>query len=320
MMGRLHNKLLGSIASWKRKEYKEGYSILLTMPADLPMMAYLILNFLKKINLTKCNEILISLDASKNKVSPLIDVTRLDVPIRIVKPNTILKVLCRLTRSPFKYHWLQVISGLNAAESKWVLLKGCNYYVSDSSFYVRYFKKVDKSDAILYGTELRLIRHLRNPPVGTLELFINQKIKKKTIPIQLLARSEGDANYDNLNYVQKELKQDEVQILSHRPKKIHFYYLVGSYRSELKEGSKKDPLLRIFFLSLMNELLKGTKWHMEEFISLEKYYREYHPELDTVFREEMDEYFKDIRWVVRRNKLDMDRTQRELNRIKEIVR
>ena len=88
----MRKKVLKNIVKWKEEKVEEGYTILLSLPADLPCMAYLSLEFLKTQNLSNCKEILISLDFSKDYISPILKNVKLDVPLRIIN-NKSIKIL-----------------------------------------------------------------------------------------------------------------------------------------------------------------------------------------------------------------------------------
>jgi hypothetical protein len=312
-------KILKNIVNWrKREKYENGYTILLGLPADLPCMAYLSLEFLKKQNLSNCKEILISFDFSKNYVKKILKKLNYNVPLRIINNQNLKNLFYKyfFVGSPFKYHWLQSINGLNNCKTKWMVLKGCNYYVNDKNFYEKIYQKAKKSQAILIGTETRLIKKIKDLPIGTWELFINKDIKKICKPYELLSQNINGINYDNLIYIQNKLKNNlgefSILKLNKKPNKIHFFYLIGAYRTLIKTKSKNDAWLRLFTLTLMNDLLKDTIWHRKDFITIEKYFDKYSQNIVDDVKKNINKFFKDIMWVVKNRNFNE-------NRVKEII-
>jgi len=321
-MKKIYYNILNYLSKWKFTKLERGYTILLCLPANLPCMTFLSVNYLKKLNLKNCKEILIVLDSGKDLVTPLLKDIRFSTPFKVIKSNKILKYICRISNSPFKYHWLQIFTGLNECKTKWLLLKGCNLYFKDINIYENYYRFVNSRNLILSGIKYRVDIH--KDLIGTYEMFINTNIKKICKPIELIATVKNKKQYDTLLFIQKrilgELGYKKVIKLYKVPKIIHISYVISSYRQIFKYKQFNDDSLRFWFLVLMNELLTNTKWFNSDFINLKKYYSNFSRKLDRIYtKKNIYNFLNDVYWVVNQNNLDLHYAKKEIEKIKKNI-
>lgn len=318
MIKKIFNIALDKSVKWPKRtnETKQGLTFLLTLPSDLPCMAYLSLKYLSKINL-KDFKILISLDSAKDFVTKPLENSEFNLDV--IKPKFIPKNLAKISGSPFKFHWLQIVSGLKNSETEWVLLKGCNLFMNESDFYSKYIKQAMKSEAYFYGI-IKRPDH-KELIVGTYELLINTKILNYLKPIDFLAKDVEGKQFDNVLYAQhlikKRLGNNKVMMYKGNTQRVHFSYLLGMYRKAIKKNYDVDPYLRIWILAFFNQLLIGSIWYRKDFMSLNEYYKTYFPISDSA---RLDGFKKDLLNVVKYTDLDLIKArkliQELINRLK----
>lgn len=311
MLGKMYKKGLDMSVRWKKTGYdRESYTIILALPADLPCMAYYVTEYLQQIDLTHCKEIIVTIDQAEDYVTPLL--AKVTLPIRLVSSK---HLLVGATKSPYKYHWMQMVAGLNACKTEYAILKGCNLYMYDKQFYERYFAALTEHRPYMAG-----IRERPETPgvkVGTYEMAISMRVKDEARPIELLAGTHDGIPYDNLLYVQRRLleKYGDGAVVHYNKAidRTHFGHFVGQYRTTVKSGTKDDFACVMWFLALSNELVPA-KWK-RDFISLDAYYKTYTP----VFPDDIYHLFlENLAWVKDNFGLEQ-RFEQEIERLQKVI-
>lgn len=311
----LYYKLLEKSIRWKKKYVSsDKYTILLTLPSDLPCMAFFSINYLEKMNIKNCKEIIVILDETKDKVSKLL--SNSNIVDKVIKPKNF---FVKSSGSPYKYHWLQLISGLNESNTEYSILKGCNLFMKNIEFYDNYFDDIKSKKAILAGIRER--PETSGVKIGTYEMIVSSRIKDECKPIDILAKNINGINYDNFLYIQKILLEKygtkSIILYKKNPEKVHIGHLIGNYRKLGQSKRKFDPALRLWFLTLSNELLKNTKWYRKDFITLEEYYNTYESEYpEDIYHQ----FFPDIRWLIKFSGLDLKLLEKEILKAEKFVK
>ncbi|MCK5281787.1 MAG: hypothetical protein KAK00_00085 [Nanoarchaeota archaeon] len=314
--------LIRLISNFKKTKNQEGYTILLFIPSDLKFMSFPILKHLRNSNLEGCKEILIILDNSKDKTTEIIKKYKFKLPIRIIKPKGLLHSIIKLSKSPYKFFWYQMITGMNKAKTKYVLLKGCNQYYKKEKAYLNYYKYILKNNLIISGIDYR--NDIEKGIIGTSDMFIDLDIiKKSSQPIDLIPRKINNKDYDNMQYIQKKIAKlygkYRMRLYEKNKDLMRMSYLIGTYRKIRNEKSNIDPNLRLWYLVIINESLKGTNWHDKEFISLKEYYKSFNIKINPIYNKTITKFIENTDYILK-NIIKNNNLNKEIKKVRKEIK
>jgi hypothetical protein len=116
---------------------RDGFSILLPMPSDLPVFFRIAMKVLEGQDLENANEIVIVADIPRASFADMVRKERPSVngvPIVLAEMEGLRRTVARLYNRPNHYHWAQIVCGLEHARSSRALLHDADMFLLDPSF------------------------------------------------------------------------------------------------------------------------------------------------------------------------------------------
>jgi hypothetical protein len=116
---------------------KDGYSILLPMPSDLPVFYKIAMRVLSRQKLGNANDVIIIPDNPRPAFRDMVDQDRSGQTTRpvILEESTGLKrAVARLYNRPNHYHWSQIVRGVRRSGSRYALLHDADMFLLEEDF------------------------------------------------------------------------------------------------------------------------------------------------------------------------------------------
>src|SRR5258708_7901589 len=147
-------KIFGS--SWRKAPPARvpGYSVLLAVPADLPVFLKIAMGTINAQDDAGLVETLVIPDVPSPAFERAFEQARRDWtngPIRLVKLRPMERFVTRRINSPHTNHWLQMTNGAEAATSTHALLHDADLFITDKGFLASHYAAIaaDKGLACL---------------------------------------------------------------------------------------------------------------------------------------------------------------------------
>jgi hypothetical protein len=140
-------------SSWKKAPVAArtpGYSVLLAVPADLPVFLKIAMSTINAQRNEGLVETLVIPDMPTPAFARAFELAKKDWsngPIRLVMLRLMEQLVTRRINSPHTNHWLQMVNGVEAATSTHVLLHDADLFITDRGFLASHY-------AAMRGTKL----------------------------------------------------------------------------------------------------------------------------------------------------------------------
>ena len=268
MRGKVKRLLLSLIhPNWgSRKAVRDGYTVVIPAPMDMPFLTYLSLEGLRTLDLTHCREILVVPDgcatdggqalAEAIRASGVPGVKLLSVPRRN-----------KLTLSLFGHsgiaHWMTIVEAIREAGTDLLYLHDSDAFFTQGNLVeANYLLCKDQGLASL-GVTTRWDPSFKDLGIripGTWELMFSAAWATKWSPVDHKAGQHdtpvGPVFFDTMLYPQYRDYETGLIKVVESDAFVHLSGTVVTYRKflDFSERCVGDELFRLLFLSLLNEL------------------------------------------------------------------
>ena len=245
---------------------KEGYTVVIPAPMDMPFLAYYALKALSKLDLSSCREILVVPDGcgtdNGRALSDVLKLINLDKArlLPLTKRN---KLVISLFGDSGIAHWMTIVEAINNSETNSLFLHDADAFFTDEDFIENNYREFDNTNLNCLGVTSRWDPFMQSKNMqlpATWELFFSSAWARSWSPVSHKAGSRytdtGKEFFDTMLYpMYRSYSVDRVQV---RPS-ASFMHLAGTvvtYRRWLDHINRPvgDELFRLLFLSLLKEL------------------------------------------------------------------
>jgi hypothetical protein len=131
-----------------------GYSVLLAVPADLPVFLKIAMATINAQQNDGLIETLVIPDMPTDAFEQAYERAKAqwtNGPIRLVKLRPVERFITRRINSPHTNHWLQMVNGAEAATSTYALLHDADLFITDKSFLAGHYAAMKQRDLACLG-------------------------------------------------------------------------------------------------------------------------------------------------------------------------
>ena len=261
-----------SFPKWKniigKREY--GYSLLVPVPGDLPVFSQLAIYVISKQNMTHLKEILLIPDIPSKKFLRYYLSIEKNLNIKIVEMKFPGRLIGKISKSPNMYHFLQLISGIEAMRSTHVIFHDADMFLKPGNFLLERFELLENRKLSVLGVNPRTRRYTEECKhlVATWEMVATIDWLHRFKPYQLRGqRVNLDGKklaFDTTHLAQYLSTPDEIKYETVATPFVHFNYLISTYRHYQNSPKPfEDPWFKIFLIRLLIDSTNETDWPYE---------------------------------------------------------
>lgn len=279
MIGRLTNyarklPVLALYQRWPRRyagqgKLREGYTIVLPAPADMPFLARIALESFRGLDLRRCQGIYVVPDRHEPET---LDVFRGMVREHAELAATFVELGWREklgTRSlgPFAIcdiHWLAMITGAAHSDSRYVFLHDADAFFAEAGGIERQYDEAVRRGMDTLGVTARIdpeyVKKGMSIP-GTWELMFSTAWARSMRPLELRGRSvrmaDGRRVFDTMLCPQyRQWDGGKIGVMGEPPRFVHFNGTIVTYRAYERAGGRPvcDEMFRVLLLSMLEEV------------------------------------------------------------------
>jgi hypothetical protein len=262
-------------SSWlaPRKDLVPGYTLLLPVPADLPVFLQIAINSLANQDLTHLRDVLVIPDqpsASFARAYNEIIKHQPLLPTRLIQMSSLDKLVGRLSKSPNLFHFLQLLYGVNNTSTTHVMLHDADLFLRPGSFLRDQFELCRGRSLSILGLNPRQ-KESKNAGrllVGTWEMMATVEWFKRFTPYQHRGRPRlfnGELRkFDTTLFPQNLTNPDEIGFNTSTQNFVHFRFVISTYRMyKTSQGPYEDKNFKILLIRLLIDSLQGTRWEYD---------------------------------------------------------
>lgn len=125
-------------------EPKQGFSILLPMPSDLPVFFRIAIRVLERQNLRDAGEVVIVPDIPRTSFRGIVEANgpSIGVPVVLAEMSGLRLGVVRLYDRPNHFHWAQIVCGFEHASSRTVLLHDADMFLLNPDFLADHYAEI----------------------------------------------------------------------------------------------------------------------------------------------------------------------------------
>ena len=143
-------------STWKKPKAARvpGYSVMLPVPADLPVFLKIAMSTINAQQNAGLIETLVIPDMPTPEFEAAFNLAKKDWnngPIRLVTLSPIERFITSRINSPHTNHWLQMTNGVEAAHSTHVLLHDADLFITDKNFLASHYAAIAGRDLACLG-------------------------------------------------------------------------------------------------------------------------------------------------------------------------
>jgi hypothetical protein len=251
-----------------------GYTVLLPVPADLPVFLRIALATCAGQNRDHRFETLVIPDGRSDAFDAIFqacDKQNTYGPMRLIHLNSTDRLAARWSRSPHINHWLQLINGLNACRSTHAILHDADAFLSDPNFLEKCFETCSSGNFAVTGiSEVWDDWYRKNGfdhIIATWEATIDVKWARSFRPGQHRGQNStihGVAHeFDTMLLPQCLTPGNRIGRV-HNDQFIHFNYVICTYRhfqENVRAGKSAfvDSSFRILLIRLLANAYRSTE-------------------------------------------------------------
>jgi hypothetical protein len=241
-----------------------GYTLLLTVPPDLPVFLHLAVEVCRRQDLEHLVETLVVPDAFHRPFARHFAEAAAAWPagrLRLVQPRGLHRLLRPFLRKASLVHWLQLVAGAREARSTHAVAHDVDLFLLETDFLKSLFETCRDGGYFCVGnedawkgaawTKLPRLAHV----VALWELMFDLRWVRAQPPAALRPQSarlaEGEFWFETTLLAQARSAPD--RIARHRPAQlIHFGWVIGGYRKfESSRRRYKDRQFRLLLIRLL---------------------------------------------------------------------
>lgn len=252
---------------WRRDTLSQapGMTILVPVPGELPVFLDLALRICARQEAPSVREILIIPDQCPRAFGSRFESLAQDwraAPLRMVTPSRADRVLAARLGNPHHNHWLQLIRGVEAARTDYLLLHDADCFLIDPDFFQGQYAHILEHDAVCLGLNDVWDAWYRETGFGhvvaTWELVFRRDWARSFPPY--LHRGHRNTlgghrhDFDTLLLAQCLTAPKRIARSSRDWQFVHFNYVVCTYRWFLgNRGVFQDSSFRLLLIRLLME-------------------------------------------------------------------
>lgn len=259
--------------NWKNKNESlvPGYTVLLTVPGDMPFLSTLALKacrLQKDKNMHGLFLIPDHIPAKLEKFYAQIVVEKSGVPTRLVKMSPIDYLVSKYCGNSQR-HWIQLYNGTKLASTTSVLFHDSDLFPEHDSFFSRHYEEAKKKEYDVYGVSEVWDSWYRengyNHVTATWEAMVSTKWLHSFPPYQhrgQISSVDGITHeFDTILLTQCLTPSKRIGYCPKEENFVHFNYVVSTYRHFQKaKGSFQDFGYKLLLLRLLIDLFDQSGW------------------------------------------------------------
>ncbi len=252
-----------------------GYTILLPVPGDLPVFLKIALEVCATQDSEHLVETMIIPDRLTSGLPELIETWKKDYlssPVRLVNLKSLEQIITRYQNNPGTNHWLQLITGVEAARTTHVLLHDADLFIPEPNFLKLHYQTcVEKNYSCLGLSPVwdswyqeQGINHL----TATWEILFDTAWLRSFQPWQ--HRGHDDLldgkwhTFDTTLWPQCQTLPERVGRHQQEWGFIHFNYVISTYRwFQKSKGPFEDQYFRLLLVRLLIDAYDRSGWVYE---------------------------------------------------------
>jgi hypothetical protein len=252
------------------RELGDGYTVLLPVPADLPVFARLALEILSRQDLSGLKEVIVIPDwpcgEFKKYLETILPSTP-DLPVRVVDIFPRDKLAWALTKSISTRHFCQLIRGVEATKTRHALIHDADLFLPAGSFLSEQYATCQRRDLDVYGLDIRRsqVRSDREVFVATWEMTFAVSWFRSFPPYMHKGHVRNingrRQEFDTTLLPQYLTPKERIDWQDRGGEYVHFGYVVASYRNFLN-GKKHHPglALKLFLIRVLIDVFEDSTW------------------------------------------------------------
>jgi hypothetical protein len=267
----LKGKVLAALfAHWPSASgARDGYTILLPSPMDMPFLLQYALEGLRHMDTTHCNQILVVPDgwsrdggAALRHVLESADDPRLDMVDLRAWGTFMIRQLASST------HWMQVIKGIGRSASRYTFLHDADAFHLETNGIERQYSECRDRGLFTLGVTARwdpFFAEISYRIPGTWELMFSTQWARSRPPHMLKGRlvktHHGPNVFDTMLYPQYlDYSTGKIAVMAQPPRFVHFSNTIESYRQyNGQRGQRRQSVLdecfRLLLLAVLETLI-----------------------------------------------------------------
>lgn len=252
---------------WGRlKAVKEGYTVVIVAPMDMPFLTYLALRGLNETDLTNCNEILVVPDATGSdggsSIVAAIDASKMN-NVRFIPVSKRNRLAVSLFSDTGVIHWAAILEAIKAANTDLIYLHDVDAFFLEPALIQSHYEACRTGDIKTLGVTARWDPFFINQDIklpGTWELMFSSAWAKKWSPVEHLAATRNISDkkmfFDTMLYPQYMEYNSGGILVKESNSFVHIAGTIVTYRkfNEYSNRPVGDELFRLLFLSMLKSL------------------------------------------------------------------
>lgn len=227
------------LPAWRpRGAVREGYSLLLPVPGDLPGFAQLALDVCARQDPTGRVETLLLPDVPSEPIREVAEANRDRwSDLRYVTPPQRVQAVLRRLNDPGRFHGVQLVTAVQSSRASHVILHDADAIAIDPDFFARLFAEALSTGAAATGVQEYWDADLRQRLphlVATWELCASTAWLRSVRPRRHLGHvtktAWGDQLMDTTIFAQARTDPNDIGRLSSAGEFVHFNYVVSTFR------------------------------------------------------------------------------------------
>jgi hypothetical protein len=280
-MPKIHPKTLlfeTLFGRWRRSRsgpLREGYSILLAMPSDMPFLLRFALEGLRAMDTPNCNQIVVvpdgfsDLDGRAFRAviagfdDPRIELTRIRPGVHFFI-HRVQKRRSHKTAANWS-HWAQIVEGTACASSEYAFLHDADAFFVDADGLERSYVESRARGMFTLGVQSRLDAYFDEIGYtipGTWEMMYSVPWARSRSPFLLKGQRrdtpKGSYVFDTMLYPQYlDHPTGKIGVMADPPRLVHFHGAVTTYRVYRDRAGESvvDTIFRLLLLSILEDLV-----------------------------------------------------------------
>ena len=256
----------------RRAAERDGYTILIPVPGDLPVFTHLALAGLARQDATDRAEIIVIPDRITPEFEATFQESAAQYPpgaVRIAPIAPKGRALQRVSGQPYLNHFLQVFHGTNAARTRYALLHDVDLFINDVDFFARRYRRCRDDDLAWLGLELAHDAEWYEgqgvgPVLATWELMFDLEWVRHFPPWQVHghrnAVNGAEFVFDTMDYPQVHTPRERRRLDEAPGAFVHFRWVITVFRHFQRANGQpyEDHRFRLLLIRLLTDSFGGS--------------------------------------------------------------
>lgn len=254
---------------------KDGYTLLLLIPGDLPVFLKIVLEVCKRQDPTHCVDAIVIPDQPSANFRAIFDRFQADwqgPPLRLAELNPGESFLTKRFNNPHINCWLQITKGIGAAKTTHALWHDADLFINDADFLRRHYELCEQGKLACMGVspawDKFFSEHGYDYLTSTWELMINVEWMRQWAPWEHRGQwrqlAGVDHEFDILFWAQCQTPRESVGRHDGAHSFVHFNYVIATYRwFQLSTGPFEDHRFRLLLVRMLINAFDDSGWVYE---------------------------------------------------------